>query len=181
MTALVTSLQAKMLQQPQLDPLSENICLLWQCARHVGGDGSSASLQDIVNASKSRNGYLPGLVQEVLLEAFGGQQLEQGVAFEAFEVSAWKVLQLLAEAVLCEDQTWSQATAGFKQSRQPAKHATCRRPQNQIRKGSGKQPPALSSEEPLTSTLRIRMTGLAPPGSRRRCTAWRSTDRRFHR
>ena len=83
MTALVTSLQAKMLQQPQPDPLSENLCLLWQCARHVGGDGSSASLQDIVNASKSRNGYLPGLVQEVLLEAFGGQQLAQGVALFA--------------------------------------------------------------------------------------------------
>ncbi len=83
MTALVTRLQGKLVRQTQADPLNENVCLLWQCARHVGGIGSSTTLPEIVRASRNRSGYIPGLAQEVLLEAFGGQHLAQAVALFA--------------------------------------------------------------------------------------------------
>ena len=46
----------------------------------------TVALADLTRASRTRRGYLPGLVQEVLLEAYGGQQLSQGVALLA---SAW--------------------------------------------------------------------------------------------
>ena len=83
MTALVTRLQAKILQQARADPLTENVCLLWQCARHIGGPDSSASLPEIVRASRTRSGYIPGQAQEVILEAFGGSQLAQAVTLFA--------------------------------------------------------------------------------------------------
>ncbi len=82
-TDLVTRLQAKLRQQDRHDRLDETVCLLWQCAWHLGGPGAEAALVPIVQASKSRRGYVPGLVQEVLLETFGGQHLSQAAALVA--------------------------------------------------------------------------------------------------
>ena len=87
MTALVAQLEGKMRAAARIDDLTKDVCLLWHCAQHAGGIGASVPLADLTRASGTSRGYLPGLVQEVLLEAFGGQQLAQSVALLA---AAWR-------------------------------------------------------------------------------------------
>lgn len=83
LTALVARLQAKLQRQAQIDSLDGKVCLLWQCAKHIGDPGVSASLPEIVRGSRTDRGYIPGKVQEVLLEAFGSGPLGQAVALLA--------------------------------------------------------------------------------------------------
>ena len=80
---LLRKLQVGLRNRARIDPLSKDICLLWHRARQMRGVEVHVTIGDVVISSQTQLGYLPGLVQEILLESFGGQQLSQAVAHRA--------------------------------------------------------------------------------------------------
>ncbi len=85
---LVRELQTCMRTRRQVGQLTKDVCLLWHCALQIGGADARVDLDDVVRASRTRLGYLPGPVQEILLENFGGPQLSQSAALHAAAIRA---------------------------------------------------------------------------------------------
>ena len=72
--ALVAALAEEVRGQPQADAMNRDVSLFWQSALRATSTDAAVPLGDIVRNSQSTARYLPSLVQEVLLNAFGGQQ-----------------------------------------------------------------------------------------------------------
>ncbi len=78
MQALATALQELLRARPHAPALNKDVCLVWEAAARRS-EGCVASLADVVQNSRTDLGYCPSLAQEVLLGAFGGHELTQGV------------------------------------------------------------------------------------------------------
>ena len=83
MAAVITRLQTKMQAAARACELTTDVCLVWHSARRFGDDTSRVTLRELVGASRMRRGYIPGPVQEVLLETFGESRVSQGAALLA--------------------------------------------------------------------------------------------------
>ena len=78
LAALAVALKDELRQRPEADTHNSNVCLLWESTCLLS-NGVSASLVDLVQNSQLPNGYLPSVVQEVLMLAYGGAALCQEV------------------------------------------------------------------------------------------------------
>ena len=102
LATMVADLQACMRAHPGADPMNRDVCLLWQSAMRWGGSDALTSLVEMVRVSRTRSGYCPGLVQEVLLKFYGGPQLAQAVTLLA---AAMRARSARADVGPAEDAT----------------------------------------------------------------------------
>ena len=80
---LLTALRAAIEAQPGAPPLNRTVALLWASVLRSGNSDDAVTLADVVQNSRTATGYLPSLVQEVLLTQYGGVVLGQEVALMA--------------------------------------------------------------------------------------------------
>ena len=87
-TTLIAALEAGLQAQPRAGPLNYEVHLRWQSEFRLVDPETTVTLDEIVRASQTHAGYIPGVVQEVLLTAFGGALLGQEVALLAVGMRA---------------------------------------------------------------------------------------------
>ena len=117
MSELADALQGELgLQGPGLRPDARRMnlisCVLWMSSVRTGpGNTATASLAEVVGNSCLHNGYLPSLVQEVLLAKYGGVDMSREVLQVADAVRAAQAPGPVLPSAAASTRTLSSASA----------------------------------------------------------------------